>query len=109
MAKIQLNGCGKGMGIYAPNKFFNYTKKGYRIGVTKQLKPMKMDASLQEKGYTQKEKEKYIKKYGTLGYLGRLAMLWLTMAKRLPIGAWHIRIKWKHTKMEYIILSQLVE
>jgi hypothetical protein len=36
-------------------------------------------------------------------------MLWLTMAKRLPIGAWHIRIKWKHTKMEYIILSQLVE
>ncbi len=53
-------------------KFFNYTKnKGYRIGVIKQLKPMKMDATFQKKGYTQKENAKYIKKCGTPSYLGR--------------------------------------
>jgi hypothetical protein len=38
-----------------PNKFFNYKKRGYRIGVTKKLKPMKIDATLQERENTQKE------------------------------------------------------
>jgi len=54
---------------------------------------MKMDATFQKKGYTQKEKEKYIKKCGTLGYLGRSIMLWLTMVEGFPIGAWNTRIK----------------
>ncbi len=32
---------------------------------------MKMDATFQKKGYTQKENAKYIKKCGTPSYLGR--------------------------------------
>jgi hypothetical protein len=53
---------------------------------------MKMDATLQEKGYTQKERGKIYKKVRH-PWLPRkvLAMLWLTM-EGLPIGAWHTRI-----------------
>jgi hypothetical protein len=50
------------------------------------------DATLQEKGYTLKERGKIYKKVWH-PWLPRkvLAMLWLTM-EGLPIGAWHTRI-----------------
>jgi hypothetical protein len=47
---------------------------------------MKMDATFPKKGYTQKEKGKYIKKFGTLGYLGKLDMIWLTMVEGSQLG-----------------------
>jgi hypothetical protein len=29
---------------------------------------------------------------GAHGFIGKLAMVWLIMVERLPIGAWHIKI-----------------
>jgi hypothetical protein len=52
-----------------------------------------MHVIFQEKGYTEKEKSKYIKKCCTHGYLGRSVMIWLTMVEGFPIGAWRTRIK----------------
>jgi hypothetical protein len=54
---------------------------------------MKMDTILKERGYTQKERGRIYKKLWHL-WLPRkiLAMLWLMLAKGLPIGAWCIEI-----------------
>lgn len=81
-------------GTMAPAIFFDYsTKRGYRIIVRDQHKPLRLDTWLAGADYSPQQRKQFFQRLWHSWIPRKVSgMVWLTIAGGLPLGSWRIRM-----------------